>query len=163
MSTEARSRVEGSALGELTQAECQQHLASATMGRVSWSAGTVQHILPVSYAMHVGKVVFRTSPYGTLAHLERPTNVAFEIDAVDEAASTAWSVVVQGRAQAVVLNQVLTDLWARGDIVPWAPATRNLFISITPHTISGRRVRAPFADLPQPPDFRASADEKTPS
>jgi nitroimidazol reductase NimA-like FMN-containing flavoprotein (pyridoxamine 5'-phosphate oxidase superfamily) len=163
MSTEARSRVEGSAVGELTQAECQEHLASASMGRVAWSVGTMQHILPVSYAMHVGNVVFRTSPYGTLAHLERPTPVAFEIDAVDDAAGTGWSVVVQGRAQAVLLSQVLSDLWARGDIVPWAPATRNVFISITPHTISGRRVRAPFAGLPTLPHAHPSYDEEMPS
>lgn len=115
------------------------------MGRVSWSAGGQQHILPVSYAMNAGNVVFRTSPYGALAQLLRPTNVAFEIDQVDEAAQTGWSVVVQGRAEGVDLPQELAMLWARSDIVPWAPGTRNVFVAIEPQTISGRTVAAPFA------------------
>ena len=130
---------------ELTNQECQDRLASGTMGRVAWSAGGLQHILPVSYAMHVGNVVFRTSPYGVLAQLKHRTNVAFEIDQVDVAAGTAWSVVVQGRAEAVVLPQELVALWARSDIVPWAPGTRNVFIAIVPQIISGRTLQAPFA------------------
>ncbi len=148
-------------VGELTYAECQARLTSATMGRVAWSVGTVVNILPVSYAMHVGKVVFRTSPYGALAHLERRTNVAFEIDSVDIAAGTGWSVVVQGHAQAVVMSAELTVLWERSDIVPWAPATRNVFISISPHHISGRRLQAPFAHRPEEIDASGSKQETT--
>jgi nitroimidazol reductase NimA-like FMN-containing flavoprotein (pyridoxamine 5'-phosphate oxidase superfamily) len=144
--TETAGRPTSSHFRELSDDECQEHLASATMGRVAWSAGSLQHILPVSYAMHVGNVVFRTSPYGALAHLEHPTNVAFEIDHVDQEAGTGWSVVVQGRAQGVVLPQELLSLWARHDIVPWAPGTRNIFISIAPQIVSGRSVRAPFRD-----------------
>jgi hypothetical protein len=131
---------------ELSDEECRERLATGTMGRLAWSAGTLLHILPVSYAMHAGNVVFRTSPYGDLAHLRHPTNVAFEIDHVDDTAGTGWSVVVQGRAQGVTLPQELVGLWAREDIVPWAPGTRNVFISVTPHVITGRRVHAPFAD-----------------
>ena len=131
---------------ELTPEECQERLAAAGMGRVGWSVGGVQQILPVSYAMHAGNVVFRTSPYGALAGLQHPTDVAFEIDQVDPVAETGWSVVVHGRAQAVVLPQELVMLWARSDIEPWVPGTRNLFISIEPQTISGRVVQAPFAD-----------------
>lgn len=131
---------------DLTEQECQERLASASMGRVAWSAGGRTYILPVSCAMHLGDVVFRTSPYGELAHLEHPTNVAFEIDQVDQNAGTGWSVVVQGRAQAVAMSQELVALWRRPDIVPWVPGTRNVFISITPHSISGRAVQAPFAD-----------------
>ena len=128
---------------ELTPQECQERLASAAMGRVAWSAGGLQYILPVSYAMHVGNVVFRTSPYGALAHLKHRTNVAFEIDQVDQAAGTGWSVVVQGSADGVALSQELVALWARSDIVPWAPGTRNVFIAIVPQIISGRTVQAP--------------------
>lgn len=130
---------------ELSRPECQERLGSHSMGRVAWSAGGEQYILPVSYAMNAGHVVFRTSPHGALAQLLRPTNVAFEIDQVDEAAETGWSVVVHGRAQGVALPQELALLWARSDIVPWAPGTRNTFISIDPQTISGRTVGAPFA------------------
>lgn len=93
------------------------------MGRVGWSAGALQHSLPVNYAMHVGKVVFRTSPFGDLAHLAHPTNVAFEIDRSTRQPAQGWSVVIQGRALAVVLPQQLLALWSRSDIVPRAPGT----------------------------------------
>jgi nitroimidazol reductase NimA-like FMN-containing flavoprotein (pyridoxamine 5'-phosphate oxidase superfamily) len=139
------TRSQGTALRprELTTEECRERLAAGTTGRIGWSSGGVQQILPVSYAVHAGRVVFRTSPYGVLHHLSHPTNVAFEIDQVDAVAGTGWSVVVQGRAEGVVLPQELVALWARPDIEPWAPGTRNLFIAITTHTISGRVVHAP--------------------
>jgi hypothetical protein len=130
---------------ELRIDECEQRLSSARMGRVGWTTGGLQQILPVSYAMDAGRIVFRTSAYGVLGHLRQPTNVAFEVDEVDAGAGTGWSVVVQGSAEAVVIPQELVDLWARPDIVPWAPGTRNVFIAITMHAISGRIVKAPFA------------------
>lgn len=130
---------------DLTVEECGERLSSGSMGRVGWTTGGLQQILPVSYAMDAGRVVFRTSAYGVLGHLRQPTNVAFEIDEVDSAAGTGWSVVVQGSAEAVVIPQKLVDLWARPDIVPWAPGTRNVFIAIAVHAVSGRIVQAPFA------------------
>ena len=131
---------------EMSRDDCLERLRSTTMGRIAWTAGGVQQILPVSYVMHAGSVVFRTSPYGALAGLQRRTHVAFEIDQIDAVAETGWSVVVHGRAEAVVLPQELVMLSARSDIVPWASGSRNLFISIEPQAISGRVVRAPFAD-----------------
>lgn len=131
---------------ELTAEECQTHLEHATQGRVAWSADGLVHILPISCAVHAGRVTFRTSPYGVLAALEHTSEVAFEVDQIDLATGTGWSVVVQSRAQAVVMSEDLLDLWARPDLVPWAPGTRNVFISITPHHLSGRRVQAPGTD-----------------
>ena len=65
---------------------------------------------------------------------------------VDGAVARGWSVLLQGRTEAVVLTFDLATLWADPGLVPWAPGTRNLFIAVTPHTISGRSVQAPFAD-----------------
>jgi hypothetical protein len=60
--THAADALVSSHFRELTYDECQERLASATMGRVAWSAGSLQHILPVSYAMHVGNVVSAPRP-----------------------------------------------------------------------------------------------------
>lgn len=130
----------------LTQEECQQRLAAHHAGRVAWEAGDGPMLLPVSYEMHLGKVSFRTSPYGVLSRLVEPTNVAFEIDEIDMAAGTGWSVLVRGRAQAVTSTYALTSLWKLEGIVPWATGTRNLFISIETRSVSGRQVKAPFSD-----------------
>jgi hypothetical protein len=56
-------------------------------------------ILPVTYACHDGTIIFRTSPHGVLSELVRPTDVALEIDELDQERRHGWSVVVPGRAQ----------------------------------------------------------------
>lgn len=129
---------------ELTDQECDEHLSTESMGRIAWSAGGLQHILPVSYGMHGGQVVFRTSPYGALSHLQKHPSVAFEIDHADPATGTGWSVVVQGHVRAVVRPQELATLWAGSDPEPWAPGTRNVFIAIVAQSVTGRQVEAPF-------------------
>lgn len=131
---------------ELTPQECQDRLAARTTGRVGWSSREGQNILPVTYTLHTGKVVFRTSPDGPLADLARRTAVAFEVDEIDEARGKAWSVVIQGWAEAASLPHDLASLLAAPAVLPWAPGYRNLFIGVTPQLISGRAVRAPFAD-----------------
>lgn len=130
---------------ELTPAECQEHLSAGSMGRIAWSAGGLQHILPVSYGMHGGQVVFRTSPYGALSHLQRPSSVAFEIDHADMETGRGWSVVVQGHVRTVVRPQELATLWTGSDPEPWAPGTRNVFIAVVAETVTGRQVEAPFS------------------
>jgi nitroimidazol reductase NimA-like FMN-containing flavoprotein (pyridoxamine 5'-phosphate oxidase superfamily) len=125
--------------------ECETLLADRSTGRVAWNAPDGPQLLPVTYGMYAGDIVFRTSPYGALAQLAHPTLVAFEIDDIDQAHGAGWSVLVRGRAKAVVAPHELVSLWSQPGIVPWAPGTRNLWIGISVTTISGRRVRAPFA------------------
>ena len=131
---------------ELSRERCNELLASHRAGRVAWKAPDGPMVLPVSYAMYLGDIVFRTSPYGALSALINPTNVAFEIDEVDQQAGTGWSVLVRGRAQAVKHPFDVTTLWRMQTVVPWATGTRNAFIAIAPRTITGRAVKAPFAE-----------------
>jgi hypothetical protein len=53
--------------------------------------------------------------------------------------------LVLGSAERVTREYTLTSLWKDGP-VPWAEGTRNLFIMITPETITGRTVGPPPAD-----------------
>jgi nitroimidazol reductase NimA-like FMN-containing flavoprotein (pyridoxamine 5'-phosphate oxidase superfamily) len=112
---------------------------------VGLNAPAGPQILPVTYAYYAKTIVFRTSPYGVLSSLGRHTRVAFEIDDIDEERESGWSVLVLGSAERVTREYTLTSLWKDGP-VPWAEGTRNLFIMITPETITGRAVRAPFVD-----------------
>lgn len=136
----------GSHFRPLTPAECQLRLAQHHTGRVAWEAADGPMLLPVSYELHLGRISFRTSPYGVLSQLVEPTNVAFEVDEIDTAAGTGWNVLVRGRAQAVTSTYTLSNLWKLEGVVPWATGTRNLFISIEPRIISGRQVKAPFSE-----------------
>ena len=64
---------------------CQELLESQSIGRIAWQAADGPQILPVTYACHEGTIIFRTSPYGVLSELVRPTDVALEIDELDQA------------------------------------------------------------------------------
>ena len=121
-------------------------MRARTTGRVGWSSREGQNLLPVTYTLHAGDIVFRTSPDAVLSDLARRTAVAFEVDEINEATGDAWSVVLQGWAEGVAPPHDLASLLATPAVLPWAPGPRTLFIAITPHRISGRWVRAPFAN-----------------
>ena len=122
--------------------ECLRLLAEARVGRLGFTTPTGPQILPVTYAWHQGMIIFRTSPYGVLSELIRPTAVAFEVDELDQVNRRGWSVVVQGRAQGVAEPDQLVRMWTVGSVVPWAAGVRNVFIQITPHKVTGRVVAA---------------------
>ena len=145
--TPTSSGHETSRFQDLPRSRCEELLASHTTGRVAWNAYDGPEVLPVTYAVYNGDVVFRTSPYGVLAQLaQERCNVAFEIDEIDHENGTAWSVLVRGSSRGVVESFDLVTLWSMEGIVPWATGTRNVFIGITPRTISGRMLKAPFAE-----------------
>ena len=122
----------------LSRSRCQELLESQSIGRVAWQAADGPQILPVTYAYHDGTIIFRTSPYGVLSELVRPTDVALEIDELDQESRQGWSVLVQGRAQGIAEPDQLVRMWAVGGVVPWASCVRNVFIQIIPHRITGR-------------------------
>jgi nitroimidazol reductase NimA-like FMN-containing flavoprotein (pyridoxamine 5'-phosphate oxidase superfamily) len=124
----------------LSPTRCQELLESQSIGRVAWQAADGPQILPVTYACHNGTIIFRTSPYGVLSELVRPTVVALEIDELDPEGRRGWSVVVQGRAQGVAEPDQLVRMWTVSGVVPWASGIRNVFIQIIPHRITGRAV-----------------------
>ena len=111
---------------------CQELLESQSIGRVAWQAADGPQILQVTYAYHDGTIIFRTSPYGVLSELVRPTDVALEIDELDQESRQGWSVVVQGRAQGIAEPDQLVRMWTVGGVVPWASGVRNVFIQIIP-------------------------------
>lgn len=126
----------------ITPARCEELLQSQSVGRIAWQAADGLQILPVTYAWHEGTIIFRTSPYGVLSELVRPTDVALEIDELDQDSRRGWSVVVQGRAQGVAEPDQLVRMWTVGGVVPWAAGVRNVFIQVTPRRVSGRVVAA---------------------
>jgi nitroimidazol reductase NimA-like FMN-containing flavoprotein (pyridoxamine 5'-phosphate oxidase superfamily) len=145
MTSPSEERPSTGSFVEMSEAACKEFLAQHTAGRVGFMAGDGPQILPVTYQYRNGSVIFRTSPHGPLAELVRRTNVAFEIDGIDEQNKSGWSVLVQGFAEAMTHNYLLMSAWETGP-VPWADGVRNLFIEITPRRISGRSVRGSSGD-----------------
>ena len=126
----------------LPATECLALVRTQTIGRVGWNATDGPRILPVTYALRDGSIVFRTSPYGALAELRNVAQVAFEVDEFDVVTRTGWSVLVRGTAQAAGNHDELAELWERHDPIPWASGSRSLFITITMDHLSGRVISA---------------------
>lgn len=122
----------------MTEQQCRELLQQCNVGRVAWQAADGPQILPVTYVWHNDSVIFRTSPYGLLSELVRPTDVALEIDELDQSRHSGWSVAVHGRAEAVAEPADVSSLWGVVNLVPWAPGGRNLFIRIVPRRLTGR-------------------------
>jgi len=125
----------------LSELECARLLASHSVGRVAWQAADGQQILPVTYLFWSGLLFFRTAPHGILSELVRPTDVAFEVDELDQDRRSGWSVVVGGQARAVAAPAEISELLATETLVPWAPGGRILLIQIKPSRIRGRSLR----------------------
>lgn len=124
--------------GSLPATECLALLRSHTIGRVGWNTMDGPQILPVTYVLRDGAVIFRTTPYGALSELRNVRQVAFEVDEFDVTTRTGWSVLVRGWAKAATNPDELSGLWTQQDPIPWAPGARTLFITISTDQLSGR-------------------------
>lgn len=141
---------------DLDLAQCFELLPLHSTGRVAWTAADGPQLFPVSYVWLDELIIFRTSPYGVLSELVRRTDVVFEVDDVDQERRVAWSVIVHGRAEGIAAPDRLGDPDTAAWPLPWAGGHRNLFIGITPRTVTGRRfdraaIHAPPGNGTAPP------------
>ena len=81
---------------ELDDTECRKLLAERHLGRLAIPDFGGPVIFPVNYVFDQDLVVFRTDPGSKLDAATERESVAFEVDAIDEATRTGWSVVVRG-------------------------------------------------------------------
>ena len=132
----------------LTSAECLDLLAHHTFGRLAFMdhVGVLPMILPVNYVLHADLVTFRTGPGSKLGTALRGEPVAFEVDGLNSADKTGWSVVVRGHAEVVTDSLELASLWET-PLQPWAPGAKPHYVRIQPRKVSGRRIHQPQAPV----------------
>jgi len=131
---------DGPVLEELSRAECLRLLATAEIGRISYTRQALPVVEPVNFALHDGAIVIRTDAGGKLAAATRRAVVAFEADDLDPVLRSGWSVTVIGRCEEVTEAGDVAGLDQLG-LESWAPGTRNHFIRIVPAIVTGRRLR----------------------
>lgn len=85
-------------LVELDEEECWRLLAGEQVGRLAVIVGTHPDIFPVNYRVWNRRIVIRTEAGTKLAGAVLDRFVAFEVDEVDVADHSGWSVVVAGTA-----------------------------------------------------------------
>jgi transcriptional regulator with XRE-family HTH domain len=135
-----RGRAAGRArLVELETEECWTLLCTHGVGRLALSMPEGLTVLPVNYCVVDGTIAFRTSPAATPAEAS-DTRCAFEVDEVDDALSPGWSVLVRGMAHTVTDPAGVRRLNERAYCGPWAGGDRDLWLRITPASVTGRRI-----------------------
>jgi nitroimidazol reductase NimA-like FMN-containing flavoprotein (pyridoxamine 5'-phosphate oxidase superfamily) len=124
----------------LTSQECMALLTAAHIGRLAVVAAGRPEIYPVNHTVFDGEILFRTGS-GTKLDAARDQLVSFEVDGLDEATRTAWSVVVSGVATEIAQLHQVVDL-LRLPVFPWEPGAKPHLLRIHPETVTGRRFTA---------------------
>ncbi|MFJ4731996.1 DUF1918 domain-containing protein [Streptomyces sp. NPDC088770] len=120
--------------------ECRALLSTHGVGRVAVSTPDGPAVVPVNYAVIDGAIAYRTAPDSVPAAAVG-TEAAFEVDHVDEAMSQGWSVLVIGPARVVTEPDVVRRLAEHAHTEPWAGGVRELWVSIQPRRLTGRRIK----------------------
>lgn len=127
-------------LQDLSPEECRTLLSTHGVGRVAVSTADGRPaVVPVNYECVDDVIVFRTAPDSVPAAAAE-TEVAFEVDHVDEALSQGWSVLAVGPARVVTGPEAVRGLARRAHTTPWAGGEREMWVSIEPTVLTGRRI-----------------------
>jgi nitroimidazol reductase NimA-like FMN-containing flavoprotein (pyridoxamine 5'-phosphate oxidase superfamily) len=130
-------------LEHLSEAESLALLGSASVGRLVYVDDVGPTAVPVNYAMAGRHIIVRVEG-GAKQHAMQQPVITFEVDNIDVAARSGWSVVVRGTGREVDMESVaalLREMDGRFP-TPWAFGVHNVWLELTPVTITGRRLAA---------------------
>ncbi|OKI53707.1 helix-turn-helix domain-containing protein [Streptomyces sp. MJM1172] len=127
------------ALAPLEEAECRSLLGTHGVGRIAVFTPEGPAVLPVNYLIAGPDIAFRTA-VEALAARAAGTQVAFEIDNIDDVTAGGWSVLAVGELEAVTEPQEIRHLTATARSQPWAGGPRTHWMRLTPLRLTGRRV-----------------------
>jgi uncharacterized protein len=135
--TDNRSMLVEDGLEILTEEECVALVAGEDVGRVALSIEAMPAIFPVNYRTFGTDIVFRTGDGLKRRAILGGSVLGFEVDHIDRALKTGWSVLMVGLAHELDP----TDPALQGlDVSPWAKGQRSRVIRLHPEFISGRRI-----------------------
>ena len=135
-----------SRLTVIGRAECLRLLAGEEIGRLGVVVAGRPGIFPVNYVVEGGEVMFRTDS-GTKLAAAISGPVVIEVDHLDPACRSAWSVILHGRAHQVSSfdSPALRRRLMRLSLYPWTGSPKAHLVQLVPTSITGRRVGAPPA------------------
>jgi transcriptional regulator with XRE-family HTH domain len=132
---------QGGQLEKLSRAECYQLLGPRGIGRIAFANASGLMVLPVNYAVMPANIVIRTDS-GSVIGMHGDGPVSLEADQFDLNLGQGWNVLVRGDAHRVLQPGELRRLRAECDLRPWPSGKHDLFITIVPTSLSGRRIRS---------------------
>lgn len=134
---------------DLDQAECQELLAGATVGRLGFTDGAMPAIEPVSFAVHDADVVIPARLGSALVSAVRGSIVAFQIDSFRDDTRTGWTVTLVGPTRVVSAPDAVAEL---DDLWPYERETGkgHCYLAVEPGLFRGVRT------YPRSPSHAAS-------
>jgi uncharacterized protein len=147
MSNGARSRLDpirGTGLvrtESLSADTCHELLLTQDVGRLAVVVGGYPEVFPVNYTIVRDRVVIRTDPGAKLAHA-RFERVCFQVDELDMARRTGWSVLVKGIVHELKKGDRHAEEldFAAAKISSWAGGAKSHILVVTPMSVTGRRI-----------------------
>ena len=136
----------GRGFDALDEEECLNLLAGGSIGRVALTMGAIPVVLPVNYCFVTGAIAFLTGEGSKLRAAANHNVVAFQVDDIDPATRTGWSVLAVGTAR--VVSRPSDVVWMRRlPLDPWAPGDKTHVVRIIPEFVSGRRITTTLIGL----------------
>jgi len=134
-----------SVVEELSEKECYELIRTEVVGRLVFQDEEGPAALPINYGVAGKEIVFRTE---IGSHFRDVLNgrVAVEVDHTDAGAGKGWSVLVRGTGREVDLEEVpgMIRQMGEGFPHPWAEGVHNVWVSIMPEKVTGRRLTLPY-------------------
>lgn len=124
--------------------ECRTLLGTHGVGHVAVTTHDGPAILPVNYLITDGELAFRVAP-DALAPLTGDSQMAFEVDHIDDALCRGWSVLVVGTPHPVTDPEAVRTLDEQAYSAPWSGGAEARWVVVTPTRVSGRRISVPYA------------------
>ncbi|MBO2530116.1 MULTISPECIES: helix-turn-helix domain-containing protein [Thermobifida] len=136
------TRVPKPKLQEIDSQECMELIKAGGVGRIAFTmpGEAAPTVLPVNFLVRNETIIFRTSGHGIIAEHASNQYISFEVDRLDGITNEGWSVLVVGLARPVRDPVELERLRKTAPVQPWAAGDRDLFITIIPKQVTGRRI-----------------------
>jgi nitroimidazol reductase NimA-like FMN-containing flavoprotein (pyridoxamine 5'-phosphate oxidase superfamily) len=127
--------------GELDRHECLRLLAAYPFGRVVFTDAALPAAQPVHYLLDKEEIIFRAANGSKLASATRHAVIGFQLDHIDVATRSGWSVLGVGQAYEIVDAARLDELTPRLPAL-WGPSRLAHTIAIPLQQLTGRRLEA---------------------
>ncbi|MCW2528108.1 MAG: Pyridoxamine 5-phosphate oxidase [Pseudonocardiales bacterium] len=130
-------------LEDLSVQDCFDFLGRSSIGRLVYLDERGPIAIPVNYVLADQSVVIRVGGGAKRAAMDQ-TLLAFEVDHIDDDRRTGWSVILRGTG-VVVPNTLVPETLHHmtGSPLPWAFGIHNVWLKITPDTVTGKRLGEP--------------------
>ena len=132
--------VDRNGLEILSRQECLSLLASRPVGRVAISRHALPVILPVTYCLLGGDVVFAAGTGSKSLAAVNENVIAFEVDDIHPVTRSGWSVVLVGMGHRIDERDPDWEAAIDLDVRPWVGHHAVHLIRLPTDRLSGRRL-----------------------